>query len=111
MNFLLSPSTRIIAVVLAFVAWTVYQRDLAAKGAMQTCQAEQLRVTLTELTRQRDAALQALNSAKNQAERTQIELTALEKDNAEAKSSLPASVQRDSCSIPDSTIKRLRNIK
>lgn len=111
MSFLLSPSGRIVLIVIAFFAWTVYQRDLAAKGARDTCQADQLRVTLAEMTRQRDAAQQALNSAEKQAERTQSEISALEKDNAEAKSSLPEGIRSNSCVIPESTIKRLRNIR
>lgn len=111
MSFLSSPFAKPLLIVLAFVAWTVYQRDQAAKGAREACQASQLAVTVDELNRQLEASQKATAAAEERNKKTDEALQALENESAKAVSSIPAKDRKGSCAIPADTIKRLRSIK
>lgn len=111
MSFSLPIPSKPVIIAVALLAWTVYQRDLAAKGAREACQSTQLQLTLNEITRQRDAAVAALTAAENQAKQTRLEMNALEQLNAKIKSSLDQGEMPGSCIIPDSIVNRLRDIK
>ncbi len=110
LTFFLGPAGRVILIVLAFVAWTVYQRDQAADAAREECQAEQLQRTLDEIIRQRDAAQQALAGAERQRQETEREMDTLEE---ERNAILRELAERGAgvCDIPDDVLERLRNIR
>lgn len=109
-GFILSPAGRIILVVLAFVLWTIVQRDQAADRARDECRADQIQQTLDEVLRQRDAARASLAEAERQARRTEAELRQLEIDRDQIIEDLQdrGTVQ---CAVPDDIIERLRNIR
>lgn len=107
--FLTSPLGKVLIVILALGAWTVYQREQAANKAREECQSAQLQKTLDETLRQQQAAEDALGAARDQAEQTKFEMAALRKQleqtNAEA-------VQlTDPCNVPESVRRRLSDIK
>ena len=106
-KFLFSPVGKWAMIGLALVAWTVYQREQAADKARESCQAEQLLKTVNEITRQRDAAQAALDTARTQEGKTAEEISKLESDLAQIKKLQDGG----SCSIPLSTLERLRDIR
>lgn len=108
--FFLGPVGRWVAILAAFLAWTVYQREQAATAAREECQAAQLQKTLTEVLRQRDAAQAALEEAARQAAQTAREMSALDEERNAALQQL-AERGVDSCDIPDDVLDRLRNIR
>ncbi len=105
-----SPLGRIAVLAMAFFAWTAYQRDQAADRARQECQAEQLQKTLAEVDRQRVAAVAARKTAEEQQGKTKAELADLEKENARITKELGKSPPA-TCSVPQRTLDRLRNIR
>lgn len=111
MTFLLSPLGRALMIVAALTIWTIYQREQAASGAREACQTAQLQLTVDEIMRQRDAAEKALNDAQAQSIKTESELAALEEEYAAVRESISTEDRNRSCTIPNSTIDRLRNIK
>jgi signal transduction histidine kinase len=111
LSLLTGPAGKYILIVVAFIAWTVYQRDQAADRARETCQAETLRETIKELQRQRRAAEEAMKRAAEQAAKTDEELATLRKAYDEALSSIDTELGSASCAIPDDVLERLRNIK
>jgi chromosome segregation ATPase len=60
---LFGPVGRVVLLIAAFGWWTIYQRTDAARDARAECQAEQMKRTLDEIERQRDAAQQAVADA------------------------------------------------
>lgn len=110
LSFFLGPIGRWVLIILAFVAWTAYQRDQAADAAREECQAEQLQKTLTEVLRQRDAAQAALAEAERQKAETEREMDSLEEErNAILRELADRGV--GACDIPDDVLERLRNIR
>lgn len=108
--FITTPLGRIVAIGLALVIWTAYQRDQAADKARQECRAEQMESTIAEMERQRDAALEALRQAEEQAARTRAEMERLEEEQDAIISDL-AERGAAACVVPDDVIERLRNIR
>lgn len=109
-SFFTSPLGRIVAIGLALVIWTAYQRDQAADKAREECRAEQMEATLSEMERQRDAALAALRAAEEQAARTRAEMERLENEQDAIIDDL-AERGATACVIPDDIIGRLRDIR
>ncbi len=107
---LLSPLGKVAIILAAFLAWTAYQRSDAASQARTECQEAQLRKTLAEVQRQRDAAWAALADAEKQATVTEKELADLEaeRDRIE-QDSKPAGALP--CKFPAGVSKRLSNIR
>lgn len=108
--FVTSPLGRIVAIGLALVIWTAYQRDQAADKARDECRAEQMEATLAEMQRQRDAAIAALAEAEAQAARTRAEMERLEEEQDAIIDDL-AERGATACAIPDDIIERLRDIR
>jgi septal ring factor EnvC (AmiA/AmiB activator) len=108
--FIASPIGRWVVIGFLLVGWTVYQREQAADKARDECQDEQLQKTVDEITRQRDAARQALADAETQRQKTEAEMEQLENERDRIVSDLQERAA-DSCVIPDDAIERLRNIR
>lgn len=108
-GFFLSGTGRWIAVALALLLWTAYQRDQAADKAREECKAEQLQATLDETLRQLDESRKAVADAEKRADETESEIAALEAErdriNDEAKQNI------SECVIPESITRGLHNIK
>jgi hypothetical protein len=108
--FISTPLGRVVAIGLALVIWTAYQRDQAADKAREECRAEQMEATIAEMERQRDAALTALREAEAQAARTRAEMQRLEEEQDAIIDDL-ADRGATACAIPDDILERLRNIR
>ena len=109
--FFLGPVGRWVAIGIAIVAWTAYQRDQAADKAREQCQTEQLRKTLQEIARQRDAAKAALEEAEKQAAISRSEMSDLERERDELIAEQAKAPPDRACIIPDDVRKRLLNIR
>jgi predicted negative regulator of RcsB-dependent stress response len=105
LGFAGSPLGKVVVVVLALTAWTGYQRHQAATKAREACQAEQLRKTIAEIERQRDAARSALEAAEARADSSDQELGKLKEEMNAIR------VEGTECVVPDSAIEQLRNIR
>lgn len=105
-----NPAVKVVLALAAIVLWTAYQRDQAATDARAECRAAQLEQTISEMERQRREGEDALRAAREQAERTQAELAALE---GEHNAILAQLSDRGSgaCSIPLDVLDRLRAIQ
>lgn len=108
-SFAFSPIGRWVMIGLAVLAFVAYQREQAASDARESCQADQLRQTLEEVTRQREAAREALADAEEQAEQTEAELEQLENDRDQIIADLETGA--DTCTVPDDIVERLRDIR
>lgn len=100
---------KIVIAALALVVWTLYQRDAAADKAREECQAATLRQTVTEITRQREAAKRALEMARDQTKQTTVEMTALQRDHDQLKQDYQDA--QSACAVPDAATRRMRNIR
>lgn len=109
-KFLLSPLGKVLAVTLALVAWTAYQRHDAAEKAKQECQAEQLQKTVDETKRQLEAANKSAKEARDQAARSEREMAALQRD-MESVNEEARKLSSTACVVPDALRGRLQNIK
>lgn len=110
-KFFMGSTGRWVAIGIALLVWTTYQREQAASKAREQCQTEQLRKTLEEIARQRDAARQALDEAEKQAMISEREMSDLERERDRLIAEQKQAPADRACIIPDSTRKRLRNIK
>jgi septal ring factor EnvC (AmiA/AmiB activator) len=107
LGWLLSPIGKTLVILVAFAAWTLYQRDQAADSARAECRAAHLQQTLNEIARQRDAARAALADAEKQQSVTDKEMADLENE----RDRLKVQKRPGTCSIPRADTKRLRNIR
>ena len=107
--FLTSPLGKVLIVILALGAWTVYQREQAANKAREECQSEQLKKTLDETLRQTKAAEDALEDAREQAEKTKLENDDLATQLEQIKEQTVKLT--NSCAVPDDVRRRLSDIK
>jgi len=102
----LGPAGKIILLVLAFSAWTLYQRH----DATRTCEAEVFQEQLIETQRQLVISDRIAQEARERADATEAEINVLEgqlDDFQNAMQSRPGS----SCPIPDDLRERLLRIK
>jgi Flp pilus assembly protein TadB len=109
-SFATSPVGKIAAIGLAVFVWTAYQRDKAADSARAECQAAQMEKTIAEITRQRDAAKDALREAEARIDASEKEMDVLKGEKDAIMAEL-ADRGATSCVVPDDIIKRLRNIR
>lgn len=109
-SFVTGPVGRWVAIGLAFLVWTAYQREMAATDARNECQAEQLQKTLDEVQRQRDIAQEAVRDAERRANSTEQELAELEASRDQIIFDLKEHAE-SSCVVPSDVIERLRLIR
>ena len=107
--FFTSGLGKVAILAIALIVWTLYQRDAAADKAREECQADHLRQTITEISRQRDAAKRALQSAREQTQQTTAEMTTLERDHAQLQKDYKDA--QGACNVPDAATKRLDSIR
>lgn len=105
-----SPVGRVVLAAVAFFVWLGFHDAKVANRARGECQAEQLRKTLTEVERQRDAAETALKNAENQSQATEAELAELKKATDDVVADLK-DAGKSSCRIPRAALDRLRAIR
>ena len=105
LSMVFSPVGKIAMVVLAFVAWTGYQR----MDATTDCREDQLRVELTEANRQLEAARGIADRARERADKTLEQLA----ERTEASDALITELRAadSSCVISDDVRKRLLDIR
>ena len=110
LSFLSSGLGRIVLIVAAVGAWTLYQRHDAARDARAACQEETLRRTVQEIERQRNAAQAALDEAEKRAQESDAENMKLERER-DAIIEQSKTGAAPSCRIDAATRKRLLNIR
>lgn len=106
-SWVLSPFGKVMLVVLAFLAWTAFQREQAAVHARAQCHAEQLQKTIDELHRQNAAAEAAKIAAEQQSAQTEQEMAALEHE----KNDLIQKLADGPCTIPKDATDGLGKIR
>lgn len=104
MSFLLGPGGRLLAIVLAFVGWTMYHRV----DATRDCEDAQLRADLIESQRQLTIATEIAEKSRLRADLTTREMTELERAYAELETTLTPD---NSCILDSDTRKRLLDIQ
>lgn len=104
-QFLFTPSGKIILVVLAFLAWTAYQR----MDATRNCKDEQARVQLEEANRKLIEAQRIAEAARARADRSDAEIEQMGAERDAILSELET--RGDVCAIPDDLRQRLRAIR
>ena len=105
MSLLLGPGGRIILAVLAFAAWTIYQRA----DATSDCREAQFRVELQEANRKLKESAEITIRAEKRAQQSAEALVQAERQKDELLSELRAS--GETCLLPESTLERLRSIR
>lgn len=106
----ISPTGRVVVLALAVVLYMGYREHKAATNATAQCRAEEIQKDLTEMTRQRDAAWEALADAEKRQAASDAALAKLQKEgDAINEESKPLAVEP--CRIPPASTKRMRNIK
>ena len=108
LSFAFSPLGKALLAGVAFFVWLGFHDAGVANRARSECQSEQLRKTLEEMTRQRDVALAAQAAAEVQIEKTQAEMTVLEKERDDTVATI---TENTSCRVPRAATKRLRDIR
>lgn len=103
-SFLAGPGGRIGLIVLAFVAWTFYQRH----DATSACEEAELTRELVETQRLLAVANELAAKARSRADETAAELQIIAGERDAILSEIEQS--GDSCSIPDDLLDRLRAI-
>ena len=104
-SLLLGPGGKVFLAVLAFGAWTIYQRA----DATSDCREAQLRVELEEANRKLREAVAISQRAEQRAEQAATELERAEREKDELLVELQAS--GDTCPLSDSARERLRAIQ
>lgn len=104
-QFLFTPAGKIVLVVLAFLAWTAYQR----MDATRNCKDEQARVQLEEANRKLVEAQRIAEAARARADRTDEELEQMGAERDAILSELET--RGDVCVIPDDIRQRLRALR
>jgi len=102
-EFLKTPTGRVILLVLAFGAWTWWNRYDAAYEARKEVRAE----IAAEYDRQREEATQLAAEARVRADEADAELARLQ----ELRDELVSTLGADACDIPDDLRQRLRDIQ
>lgn len=105
LSFFMGPAGRIVLVVLAFLAWTAYQR----MDATRNCKEEQARVQLEEANRKLVEAQRIAEEARARADRTDAELEQMGAERDAILSELES--RGDVCVVPDDIRQRLRAIR
>lgn len=105
-GFLTSPAGKVMLVVLAFVAWTVYQR----LDATAACNAEHIAADQREAIRQTELAQNIARAATQRADEAEAESARMEIENDQLKA-LIESGEIASCDIPDDARERLLRIR
>ena len=108
-TFIGSPTGRAVLLLVAFLAWTGYQRHDAARGAVAALRAEIEAETSEEYQRQLDAAREVAENARKRASESDQRATALEAERDAIIQDLRAVPEGD-CPIPDDVRERLRRI-
>lgn len=109
-TFAFSPLGKALLAGAAFFVWLGFHDAGVANKARGECQAAQLRQTVQEMIRQRDAATAALAAAETQIQKTQAEMTALEKERDDTVAGIKKA-DNTVCRVPRAAIERLRNIR
>lgn len=105
-GFLTSPAGKILLVVLAFTAWTVYQR----LDATAACNAEHREADQAEIVRQTGLAQSIAKAASKRADEAEAQAAQMEVENEQLKA-LVKDGKIDSCDIPDDARERLLRIR
>ena len=105
LSIVLSPGGRVFLAVLAFGAWTIYQRA----DATSDCKEAQVRVELEEANRKLQEAAAISRRAEDRADQAAAALLQAERDKDELLRELRAS--GESCPLSDRAIERLRAIQ
>lgn len=100
-----SPIGRAVGLLLAFVAWTTYQRLDAASDARQSCNDAHFVAQVAEQERQLAVAEKIAQDARERADRAESEMLQLR----EAANEIANGIE-GSCAIPDDIRRRLRAI-
>ena len=108
-TFIGSPMGRAVLLLVAFLAWTGYQRHDAARDAVTALRAEIEAETSEEYQRQLDAAREVAENARKRASESDQRATALEAERDAIIQDLRAVPEGD-CPIPDDVRERLRRI-
>lgn len=104
-GLLFGPGGRVFLVVLAFGAWTIYQRA----DATSDCKEAQVRVELEDANRALKEAAAISQRAEDRADQAAAALSQAERDKDELLQELQAS--GESCPLSDRAIERLRAIQ
>jgi F0F1-type ATP synthase membrane subunit b/b' len=104
-GLLFGPGGRVLLAVLAFGAWTIYQRA----DATSDCKEAQVRVELEEANRRLEEAAAISQRAEDRANEAAEALQQAERDKDELLQELQAS--GESCPLSDRAIERLRAIQ
>ena len=105
LSFFMGPAGRIVLVVLAFLAWTAYQR----MDATRNCKDEQARVQLEEANRKLIEAQRIAEAARARADRSDAEIEEMGAERDAILSELET--RGDVCVIPDDIRQRLRALR
>ena len=105
LSFLTGAGGRTLVIILAFLAWTAYQR----MDATRDCEASQLEEELAETRRRMELARRIADEAGTRADETEAALHALEEETDAIISELRSS--GTSCVIPDDVRERLLRIR
>lgn len=105
-GFLTSPAGKVMLIVLAFVAWTVYQRV----DATATCNAEHVAADQREALRQTELAQNIARAATERADEAEREAALMETENEQLKE-LIESGEISTCDISDDARERLLRIR
>lgn len=105
LRFFFTPGGKVLLAVLAFVAWTAYQRA----DATSDCADTQVRVELEEAIRRLGEAERIAQAARDRANKSAVELEQMGTERDAILSELEARGQ--SCAIPPDLAERLRRIR
>lgn len=108
-TFLGSPMGRAVVVLLAFLAWTGYQRHDAAQDAREAVRAEIEAATAAEHQRQLEAAQRVAEAARERATESEDRADAMEAERDAIIAEL-AGRETGDCDIPDDVRERLLRI-
>ena len=109
LNWLMGPIGKWVLVALLFTGWTVGNRVDAARKARAECQLDQVQAQLEAEKARAAKAEKIAEAARLQADKTQIELTELEKVKNDLLEQLDS--QGPACDIPDDLRQRLLGIR
>lgn len=105
LRFFFTPGGKVLLAVLAFLAWTAYQRA----DATSDCKEAQVRVALEEANRRLGEAQRIAQAARDRADKSAAELEQMGTERDAILSELEARGQ--SCAIPADLAERLRAIR
>lgn len=106
-QFLLGPAGKVLILGLAFGAWTLYHRI----DATRDCEAAELREELLESQRQLEIAQRIADNARDRANKTEQEMSEVERLYDDLKTDLEQRETVGTCHIDPDLADRLRAIK